>query len=158
MLFRSPDYPTSKAVNEASKLGVAVVVANGNDGAEHWTVGAPATSKHALSVGAYEAESNVPSLYIGSEAKKVTLQTFPFTAPWELERDYEVTINKEDVRGKMALLEVDESTVVEDIISLQEEDAVAVLVYEEKRTEGEWLMELMDRSEERRVGKERKDD
>src|SRR5690625_3620350 len=142
--INGPDYPTSKAVNEASKLGVAVVVANGNDGPEHWTVGAPATSKHALSVGAYEAESNVPSLYIGSEAKKVTLQTFPFTTPWELERDYEVTINKEDVRGKMALLEVDENTVVEDIINLQEEDAVAVLVYEEKGTEGEWLMELMD--------------
>src|SRR5690625_2755868 len=68
--INGPDYPTSKAVNEASKLGVAVVVANGNDGPEHWTVGAPATSKHALSVGAYEAESNVPSLYIGSEAKK----------------------------------------------------------------------------------------
>ncbi len=142
--INGPDYPTSKAVNEASKLGMAVVVANGNDGPEHWTVGAPATSKHALSVGAYEAESNVPSLYIGSEAKKVTLQTYPFTAPWELERDYEVTINKEDVRGKMALLEVDETTVVEDIISLQEEDAVAVLVYEEKGTEGEWLMELME--------------
>lgn len=27
-----PDYPTSKAVNEAAKQGVAVVVANGNDG------------------------------------------------------------------------------------------------------------------------------
>src|SRR5699024_9675968 len=55
-----PDYPTSKAVNEAMKLGIIVVVANGNDGPEQWTVGAPATASKALSVGAYAHEMVQP--------------------------------------------------------------------------------------------------
>src|SRR5699024_10473951 len=38
-----PDYPTSKAVDEAIKQGVTVVIANGNAGPDYWTVGAPAT-------------------------------------------------------------------------------------------------------------------
>src|SRR5699024_9534113 len=64
-----PDYPTSKAVNEASKQGVAVVVANGNAGPENWTVGAPATSAAAMAVGAYEAESQTPVLSITQDHK-----------------------------------------------------------------------------------------
>src|SRR5699024_5926824 len=49
-----PDYPTSKAVDEAIKQGVTVVIANGNAGPEYWTVGAPATAKSALAVAAYQ--------------------------------------------------------------------------------------------------------
>ena len=142
--INGPDYPTSKAVNEASKLGVAVVVANGNDGPKHWTIGAPATSKSALSVGAYEPESLIPSLYIAHEDQHIALQTFPFTPRWEFERDYEVTEDVNDIRGKIALLQVEANSVVEDLIALQENRAEAVLLYEEKTTEGEWLTELME--------------
>src|SRR5690625_1724527 len=142
--INGPDYPTSKAVNEASKLGVAVVVANGNDWPKHWTIGAPATSKSALSVGAYEPESLIPSLYNAHEDQHIALQTFPFTPRWEFERDYEVTEDVNDIRGKIALLQVEANSVVEDLIALQENGAEAVLLYEEKTTEGEWLTELME--------------
>src|SRR5699024_10462095 len=49
-----PDFPTSKAVNKATEHGVMVVVANGNDGPNDWTIGAPATAPTAISVGAYK--------------------------------------------------------------------------------------------------------
>ena len=47
-----PDWPTSKAVNKAIELGVVVVVAAGNSGPDTWTVGSPATSPDAITVGA----------------------------------------------------------------------------------------------------------
>lgn len=139
-----PDYPTSKAVSEASKLGVAVVVANGNAGPENWTVGAPATSQQALSVGAYAPKQAFPSLSIRAHAKKMPLQEIAFTPKWDFDRDYEVTMDQ-DVRGKFALLQVDPETVVEDMVTLQEEGAVAIILYEEKANEAEWMAEMMEK-------------
>lgn len=139
-----PDYPTSKAVTEAAKLGVAVVVANGNAGPENWTVGAPATSAHAMSVGAYETESRLPSLYIAKADKEISIQSLPFARPWQFERDHEVVMPDEKLPGNFALLQVDAETIAEDIMVMQENRVKGVILYEEKASEIDWMSELME--------------
>lgn len=136
-----PDYPTSKAVSKASEHGVAVVVANGNAGPENWTVAAPATSEHALSVGAYSPEARVPSLFIKEFSKNIPLQPLDVTAEWALERDYELT-TADDVRGKIALLPIEETTITDEIVEAQKDGATAIILYEEKPLETEWIAEL----------------
>src|SRR5699024_6561117 len=91
-----PDYPTSKAVNEATKKGVAVVVANGNAGATNWTVGAPATAAAALSVGAYQPSGLAPYLYEPASGKKIKLSPLSFSKPWDFSKDYEIVHFKEE--------------------------------------------------------------
>src|SRR5699024_10232432 len=71
-----PDYPTSKAVDEAIKQGVTVVIANGNAGPDYWTVGAPATAKSALAVGAYQNEMEQLSLIEPHSERKIPLLHF----------------------------------------------------------------------------------
>lgn len=125
-----PDYPTSKAVNEASKRGVAVVVANGNTGPSQWTVGAPATALFALSVGAYQQPSEVASLYEPMNDKKMlltSLNTFPV---WNLKRDYEI-VQKDTlhVYGKIVLLQQTNESIVDHILQLQANGAAGVILY-----------------------------
>src|SRR5690349_13009847 len=69
----SPDWPTSIAVNKAIEMGVAVVIANGNEGPGNWTVSSPATSVKALSVGASITEMDIPYLTIGLEKRQIPL-------------------------------------------------------------------------------------
>lgn len=88
--INGPDYPTSKAVVEATKQGVAVIVANGNSGPNPWTVGAPATASTAFSVGAYSAYQAHPYLYESLSRKKIPLYPLPFGQTWDLSRDYQV--------------------------------------------------------------------
>jgi len=101
-----PDYPTSKAVNEASKRGIAVVVANGNTGPEDWTVGAPATASSAISIGAYESEKIIPFLYEPNHRKKISLKTMLGQKEWDLQRDAQVTtsLSKDNLQGKIWLM------------------------------------------------------
>src|SRR5699024_3623971 len=90
-----PDYPTSKAVNEAARQGVAVIVANGNTGPENWTVGAPATAMDAMSVGAYQGKQEQLFLKEPKSNKEVKLTPVQTGVPWNLERDDEVVTNVE---------------------------------------------------------------
>ncbi len=139
-----PDYPTSKAVNEAAKQGVAVVVANGNDGPGNWTVGSPATSAQALSIGAYEAETEVPYLHITKKDKKVALQSLSKEVPWELERDYNIVQQEHAGQGDLALLDVQAETIVDDVLLLQEKGVEGVIVYEEKASDIDWRVALIE--------------
>src|SRR5699024_1768261 len=90
-IINGPDYPTSKAVNEAMKQGVSVVVANGKCGLADWTVGAPATAAGALSVGAYQNETARPYLYHPLQKKKITIKPFTQHAFWLQEKTYPLT-------------------------------------------------------------------
>jgi len=139
-----PDYPTSKAVSKASEEGVAVVVANGNAGPNRWTVGAPATSNKALSVGAYEQEKETPVLYIGKLDKQMLLNTYPFAKGWELARDFEITTDIEQVRGKIGLIDVDPATIEDELQMMQEQDAEAIIFYEDKKLDPEWITNLQE--------------
>ncbi|MFD2131508.1 S8 family serine peptidase [Pseudogracilibacillus auburnensis] len=139
-----PDYPTSKAVNEASKQGVAVVVANGNDGPNNWTVGAPATASSALSVGAYQHTGQVPFLYEPNYRKKIWLSPLKYAPSWDLERDYEVDVQKDRVRGKIGLMKQLNKSAIKDIQKLQENGAVAVIIYQVDPKNREWITELKE--------------
>ncbi len=48
----NPDFVTSLALDRAMADGVVAVAANGNSGPNDWTVGSPASSREAISVGA----------------------------------------------------------------------------------------------------------
>lgn len=111
------DYPTSKAVNEASKRGIAVVVANGNTGPEDWTVGAPATASSAISVGAYESEKTVPFLYEPINRKKIQLKTMLGQKGWDLHRTDQLTtsLSKKKLQGKIWLMN-DENADIQKVI------------------------------------------
>lgn len=69
-----PDYPTTAALNKAVEQGMVVVVANGNSGPNFWTVGSPAVSEKAISVGAMSDAEQELSIQIGKS--RVTLTPF----------------------------------------------------------------------------------
>lgn len=141
-----PDYPTSKAVNEAAKHGVAVVVANGNAGPTDWTVGAPATATSALSVGAYQPSSQVPYLYEPSARRKIQLSPLTFSLPWDLTRDYQIVAdeNETNVQGKIGLIKQMDKPVVDNVLKLRDDGAVAVIIYNIKPNNQEWLAGLQE--------------
>lgn len=140
--INGPDYPTSKAVSEASKHGVAVVVANGNAGPDHWTVGAPATSQHALSVGAYAPNDKMPRLLVKFFDKDIPLQPVSGTGEWEFDRDYEIKTTDEKVRGAFILLAAEGEEVIDQMLEAEEQGAAGIILYEEKNLAPEWVEAL----------------
>src|SRR5690625_689432 len=94
-----PDFPTSKAVNKATEHGVMVVVANGNDGPNDWTIGAPATAPTAISVGAYKHPMTEVSLW--NERTKEKTAIFPMKGLdfWQKETTHYIseTLNYTDI-------------------------------------------------------------
>src|SRR5690625_1638621 len=77
-----PYYPTSIAVNRADELGVAVVIANGNNGPDNWTVGSPATATKAISVGAIQSPQQIPYLQAPLKDEKIPLLVMHGSIPW----------------------------------------------------------------------------
>lgn len=132
-----PDYPTSKAVQEASSQGVAVVVANGNSGPDNWTVGAPATAKAAFSVGAYEKMQEEIYLYEPQANRTLKIRSINSEQPWNLERDYQITLfsEQETFTDKIVLLSDDTELLIEKIIQASDEKAIAILI---KRTDDKY--------------------
>src|SRR5699024_9487493 len=129
-----PDYPTSIAVNRAIELGVSVVVANGNDGPDRWTVGAPATSSKALSVGAYREQEMIPYGYEPQTDRSIPLALMIGSIPWQLEKSYPVVhVSSQqwegNMNGKIALIQRGETHFYELAKRAEENGAVAVLIY-----------------------------
>ncbi|WP_164667577.1 S8 family serine peptidase [Virgibacillus doumboii] len=128
-----PDFPTSVAVNRAVELGVAVVIANGNNGPGKWTVGSPATATNALSVGASANPQTIPFLYHSLEDKKIPLALMAGSEPWDFTRDQQVVpIGSENVRGKIALMKRGKTPFYEKAKRAQDAGAEAVLIYNNK--------------------------
>ncbi|HLS65776.1 MAG TPA: S8 family serine peptidase [Pseudogracilibacillus sp.] len=129
--INGPDYPTSKAVNETvTTHDVAVVVANGNAGPKDWTVGAPATALHALSVGAYEPETTAPYLYDRATDKEIALSQPTFAKKWDLTRDYTIVdaTETDNVRGTIALLPLNEQLTEKRLEKTIQNGAVALII------------------------------
>ncbi|MEJ8778369.1 S8 family peptidase [Pseudogracilibacillus sp. ICA-222130] len=110
-----PDFPTSKAVNKATEHGVMVVVANGNDGPNDWTIGAPATAPTAISVGAYKHPMKEVSLWNARTKEKTAIFPVEDVDFWQTETTYYIseTINHTD----LLLINEANKTVLEDIES-----------------------------------------
>lgn len=125
-----PDYPTSVAVNRASELGVAVVIANGNSGPDNWTVGAPATASKALAVGAFANAQTIPILSPAFEDKKIPINPMVGSVPWRLSKDYEIALgNAADLDRKIALIQRGKIPFYDLAKQAEEKGAIAAIIY-----------------------------
>lgn len=131
-IVNGPDYPTSIAVNRAVEFGVAVVIANGNNGPNHWTVGSPATATNAFSVGAVSSAQTIPHLHVKAEDKFIPMAMMQGSLPWDFAKDYPITYadrRTEDVNGKIALIERGDTPFYEKAKQVQDSGAVAAIIY-----------------------------
>lgn len=131
-----PDYPTSIAVNRAVEHGVAVVIANGNSGPDHWTVGSPATASKALSVGALSMPQSLPFLYEPTEDQSLSMMPMLGSPTWDLDTDYPVALmtGKDDnVRGKIALMKRGKIPFYKKAKMAEEAGAEAVIIYNNEK-------------------------
>ncbi|GGA64296.1 S8 family serine peptidase [Ornithinibacillus halotolerans] len=125
-----PDYPTSIAVNRASELGIAVVIANGNSGPDNWTVGAPATATSAMAVGAFANAEKVPILYDPFSDKKIDITPMVGSVPWDFSKDYEILPKTaEDLQGKIALIPRGEVPFYDLAKQAEDKGAIGVIIY-----------------------------
>jgi len=128
------DYPTSMAVNRAIELGTAVVIANGNDGPNHWTVGSPATASKALSVGASSNPELLPFLYEPIADQEIQITLMHGSVPWNFKTDY-LLVNMDEAKesenfhGKIAITARSDQTFYEKAIYAQEQGVIALLIY-----------------------------
>lgn len=130
--INGPDYPTSIAVNQAIDLGVMVVIANGNDGPNHWTVGSPATSAKAISVGALQGKEIIPYLYEPDEQRKIAFELLHGSVGWNFSRDHKVVPLErpaEDLFGNFAIVKRGEDTFTELSLQAQRKGAIALLIF-----------------------------
>lgn len=144
--INGPDYPTSKAVNEAAKRGIAVIIASGNEGPDDWTVGSPATAKDALTVGAYQQALTRPQLYDYKQDHTVDLVELPFFNPWNLTRDKQITtkLDSSTSRGKLVLLELNENS-YEQLIEAEKFGIKGALIYESDTMMIESLVQTVEK-------------
>ncbi|MGP4077161.1 S8 family serine peptidase [Halobacillus sp. K22] len=130
-----PDWPTSHAVNRAVELGVTVVVAAGNSGPDTWTVGSPATSSKAITVGASALPSKAPVFGIPGEHRHIPVQVLQGSDPWELSRKYPLLDGGRgeeeltDASGKIVLFERGEISFQEKAFKAYQAGAAAVIIY-----------------------------
>lgn len=131
-----PDYPTSQAVDAASTLGVAVIVANGNAGPDDWTIGSPATATHSLAVGAYEASTEKPYLYNRKYDKKMEIAALHNAPTWKMDRGYQLApFQASNYKGKIVIIKATGDTLIEKINQAKDKGARAVLLYQTKQQE-----------------------
>lgn len=130
-----PDWPTTHAVNKAVEMGTVVVVAAGNSGPGAWTVGSPATSTPAITVGASSMNTKVPVLKVPGEKRQINIQTLSGSVPWSLDRKYPVVFagtggnTLPDVRGRVVLFERGGIPFFEKVLKAYQAGAEAVLIY-----------------------------
>src|SRR5690625_283195 len=131
--INGPDFPTTIAVNKAVDLGVAVVIANGNDGPEEWTVGSPATSDKALSIGAVEEPKELPYLYDQLARKVIYLHEITGSLPRNFYKDYQLVdiVGSEKRLGKKIVLISSQEDILNLIKQAEDQGAFAVLLTEE---------------------------
>ncbi|WP_042221418.1 S8 family serine peptidase [Oceanobacillus manasiensis] len=123
-----PDYPTSLAVNRAAELGVAVVIANGNNGPAEWTVGSPATASKAISVGATSPARQNPYLYARWKDRGIGITPMVGSIPWKLDTFYQIAVAGQDASRKIAVLQRGKVPFYDMAKQAEEEGAVAVVI------------------------------
>ncbi|MCG3417934.1 S8 family serine peptidase [Oceanobacillus jordanicus] len=123
-----PDYPTSLAVNRAAALGVAVVIANGNNGPADWTVGSPATASKAISVGATSPAKQNPYLYARWEDREIGLTSMVGSVPWNLDTFYKIAVEGEELSRKIVVLQRGEIPFYDMAKQAEKDGAIAVLI------------------------------
>nr|WP_052000916.1 S8 family serine peptidase [Gracilibacillus halophilus] len=126
-----PDWPTSVAVNQATKAGVAVVIANGNTGPDLWTVGSPATATDVISVGASTPPLQIPYLYDSLAEKRIDFLQMVGTAEWKPDHDLQIqtsTRNIQPASDVVLVMEKGDETLPELAKKAQESGASALII------------------------------
>ncbi|WP_027962995.1 S8 family serine peptidase [Halalkalibacillus halophilus] len=139
-----PDFATSIALDWATAEGVVAVGANGNAGPDEWTIGAPGTSRDAISVGATQLphfvfDGNL-TLSNGETYSGVNVMGFPseeaLNALNGQTYEYEHVglgsaedFANVDVDGKVALIQRGEYPFVEKAENAQAAGAVGAIIY-----------------------------
>jgi len=134
--------PEVTAIEQASALGVIVVVASGNNGPDPATVGSPATAPSAIAVGAsdndrfFAASASLSSgaTYVaipGSNSATASLTTAPMVDVSKLDGDGMAcgTLPADSLRGSIALILRGVCTFEQKLNAAQQAGAVAALVY-----------------------------
>ncbi|WP_304511937.1 S8 family serine peptidase [Aquibacillus saliphilus] len=130
-----PDWPTSIAVNRAVEFGVSLVIANGNAGPNNWTVGSPATSTTAISVGASTPPLKVPYLHDTFLNKKIMMAPLMGAPVWDLSKDYPIIDGGAgeqeltNVRDKIVLFKRGEIPFAQKVRMAEQAGAKAVIIY-----------------------------
>ena len=139
----SPDSPLTEAVNEAVSLGISVVVANGNSGPDHWTVGSPATAEKAISVGAYAPEISRPFIELPGQ-ERIDLIHIPTSSKWNFTKrmplvkvDSLETL-EDSIHDRVVLLKKEKSYV--ETVSLLMKKGVSGLILYSDEDPNEWEM------------------
>ncbi|WP_226000303.1 S8 family serine peptidase [Paenibacillus sp. BJ-4] len=159
---KDPNSPDSIAINNAVLSGVVAVIANGNaaqDGPYFYSMGSPATSQLAISVGAatspshsYSNRASVNFATYGNDGKPVTVtsdtyyslntmswQTFHEdfasilgTEPLELvyaNLGYPDDFNSKDVKGKVVIVSRGVLGFIDKIANAQQNGAKAIIIF-----------------------------
>ncbi|MBM7551768.1 S8 family serine peptidase [Thalassobacillus pellis] len=136
-----PDWPTSVAVDTAVKLGVTVVVAAGNTGPDTWTVGSPATSTEAITVGASTPPMKVPIIKDSFHDKEIPLIPMIGSSEWELEKRYRLVDGGigdkplNNARGKIVLMKRGKVPFTDKAMLAEAAGAEAVIIYNNEKGE-----------------------
>ncbi|AHV95165.1 S8 family serine peptidase [Paenibacillus sabinae] len=147
--------PDSIAINNAVLSGVVAVIANGNAGPGYFTLGSPAVSQLAISVGAVTSPTksfkvNLKKEIVGASATTVTYSTYSDVnaMAWRIaDEDFESIIGTDpvpvvyadlgsdddystkDVNGAVVLLSRGELAFVDKIAIAKEHNARAVVIF-----------------------------
>lgn len=135
-IVNGPDYPTSIAVNRAVELGMIVVIANGNNGPNHWTVGSPATATNAVSVGATTSPRAIPLLRVKKEDKSIPMIIMQGSLPWSFKKDYPLVHASDQgkaMHGKIALIKRGKVPFYKMAKQAQEDGALGVVIYNNEK-------------------------
>ncbi|WP_101842384.1 S8 family serine peptidase [Halobacillus sp. Marseille-P3879] len=161
-----PDWPTTKAVERAIELGTTVIVAAGNAGPDTWTIGSPATSEHAITVGASALPEEQALLTIPGEDKQLPVRILQGSKPWNLSKKYPLIEMQgqevEGATGKIVLMKRGGTSFAEKAQRAYQQGAEALIIMNNSNTllrgsiqgldlpipvaavtkeEGEWLLE-----------------
>ncbi|MDR6226907.1 S8 family serine peptidase [Desmospora profundinema] len=143
--INSPEDPMAWAMDVAAMAGSLPVVANGNDGPGEWTVGTPATSREAISVGASTKEMEHPRLTFQGEDKSIVLKHLTQTpafpkGEWEMvdvRFGSASDFRKVNAKGKVALAQWGSVEMAIKARNAKAAGAAALIIYDDK--ENGWL-------------------
>ncbi|SFS89321.1 S8 family serine peptidase [Marininema halotolerans] len=148
-IANNPEDPLAQAMDRAALKGTIPVVANGNDGPKAWTVGTPATSREAISVGASTKRITQPDLSLVGEDKVAHLllvegsKTFP-TGNAKLiyvGHGSKLEYSKKDVKGKIVVAKWREDELEDQADLAKSKGAVGLILVGADRNIMEWLEE-----------------
>ncbi|MFG6147321.1 S8 family serine peptidase [Halobacillus sp. B23F22_1] len=161
-----PDWPTTKAVERAIELGTTVIVAAGNAGPDTWTIGSPATSENAITVGASSLPTEQSMLTISGEDRQIPIRILQGSKPWDLSKKYPLIVMEGDqiegATGKIVLMRREGTSFAEKAQHAYQKGAEALVIINNtnaplhgsieglnlpipvaavSKGEGEWLLE-----------------